>query len=312
MKRWNGKRHCYECFGLDAPICEECFKPDPTFKGISARDSLLARVNATAKAYPRVEKELLKIENDARNGLLIKIQRGVTRMSIEATHRINRRYPMFAELHRFGVFDEPEAVRAIKIHMQAMQKNLVSYMENLCLESPYLNALTMKGLAKERRYIRIMQLPTHENPYITFVYSNSMHWNQPKSNKFKQLLGSNTIPYQRCKFTIDLPEAVISRIKNMKEYITIGKEMIDSKVWILFFASGVHPAEHLFEKYQMITDDWKSCSDCHPFELSRKDLMNMRTLFDQSLDMLHEYEQFLCNSRCNQCVIECKSNVIHT
>ena len=131
MKRWNGKRHCYECFGFDAPICEECFKPDPTFKGISARDSLLARVNATAKTYPLVEKELLKIENDARNGLLIKIQRGVTRMSIEATHRINRRYPMFAELHRFGVFDEPEAVRAIKIHMQAMQKNLVSYMENL-------------------------------------------------------------------------------------------------------------------------------------------------------------------------------------
>ena len=90
MKRWNGKRHCYDCFGLDAPICEKCFKPDPTFKGISTRDRLLARVNANAKTYPRVEKGLLKIENDARNRLLEKIQRGVMRMSIEATHRINR------------------------------------------------------------------------------------------------------------------------------------------------------------------------------------------------------------------------------
>ena len=309
MKRWNGKRHCYDCFGLDAPICEKCFKPDPTFKGISTRDRLLARVNANAKTYPRVEKGLLKIENDARNRLLEKIQRGVMRMSIEATHRINRRYPMFAELHRFGTFDEPEAVRAIKIHMWVMQKNLVSYMENLCLESPYLNALTMKGLAKERRYVRIMQLPTRENPYITFVYSNSIHWDRPKSNKFMQLLGSNTIPYQRCKFTIDLPEAVINRIENMKKYITIGKEMIDSKVWMLFFASGVHPAEHLFEKYQMITDDWKSCSDCHTFELDREDLKNMRALFDQSLDMLHEYEQFLNNSRCKQYAIENKSKI---
>ena len=230
-------------------------------------------------------------------------------MSIEATHRINRRHPMFAELRRIGTFIDPEAVRAIKMHMWTMQKNLVSYMENLCFESPYLSALTMKGVAKERRYVRITQLPTREDSYITFVYSNSIHWNHPKHNKFKRMLGSNTVPYQRCKFIIDLPKTVISRIENMKKYITKGKEMIDSKVWILFYASGVHPAEHLFEKYQMITDDWKSSADCHPPKLRREDIANMRALLDQSLDMLYEYEQFLSNSRCKQHEIENKSNI---
>ena len=77
MKRWNGSRHCYDCFGLNAPICEQCLKPDPTFKGMPTRDRLLALVNANAKVYPRVQEELLKKENDARNSLLAKIQRGV-------------------------------------------------------------------------------------------------------------------------------------------------------------------------------------------------------------------------------------------
>ena len=276
---------------------------------MSTRDRLLALVNAKAKVYPRVQEELLKKENDGRNSLLVKIQRGVTRMSIEATHRINRRHSMFAELRRLGTFIDPEAVRAIKMHMWAMQKNLVSYLENLCLESPYISALKMKGIAKERRYVRITQPPTREDPYITFVYSNSMYWNKPKSNKFKRMLGSNTIPYQRCKFIIDLLETAISRIENMKGYITLGKEMIDSKVWILLFASGIHPAEHLFEKYQMITDDWKSCPDCHALKLRREDIANMRALFDQSLDMLYEYEQFLSNSRCKQYEIENKSKI---
>ena len=307
MKRWDGKRHCYDCFGLNAPICEQCFKPDPTFKGMPTRDRLLTLVNANAKVYPRVQEELLKKENVARNSLLAKIQRGVTRMSIEATHRINRRHSMFAELRRLGSFVDPEAVRAIKMHMWIMQKSLASYMENLCLESPYLSALAMKGIAKERRHVRITQLPTRKDSYITFVYSNSIYWNQPKHNKFRRMLGSNVVPYQRCKFIIDLPETAISRIENMKEYITIGKEMIDSKVWILFYASGIHPAEHLFEKYQMITDDWKSCADCHAPKLRRGDIANMRALFDQSLDMLYEYEQFLSNLRCKQYEIENKS-----
>eukprot|EP00112_Aurelia_sp_Birch-Aquarium-sp1_P001095 Seg11125.2 transcript_id=Seg11125.2/GoldUCD/mRNA.D3Y31 product="hypothetical protein" protein_id=Seg11125.2/GoldUCD/D3Y31 len=221
-------------------------------------------------------------------------------MSIQSRHKLKSSSSMLVESMRGGA-SQVVVPNMILVHQRIMQKCKNIYMEGLCKSSPYLHCLreTRMGFA-EHKHIRIYHPPTSDELYIGFIYSNSSNWDNPSCNKFYNII-RETNTNQPCNIIVNITSEMFETIELMRDYIRLGEEIRDSGVWLMFYYDAVHPVEHLFEKYRRVTERlgaMQKLTGCTQYLSDLpKWMKDMRILFDQGLDMNHEFTLFCQDGR---------------